>query len=293
MFLPKTFRGGGYEVTINVDRSINVRQGDWLSKYSMAIYGDFNHIDKFWRKKGSLFEEIKNKDLISVGETLYHPDPLPGEPNGVRESKPPLLAEHIADFVKWLKQRFWRTKWRVEGTGGGDVSLSFLTVQYATIGMRDTARLDPNAQVRWYHAIAGGATAGWPEDMCVGGSFSTVDFYSAGTVLRAPWYRELSFDDFRGGIIVIELGLNILYLVGGGSGTLVIFGMGFPPSRVLAELDRFFRYGFNRTAVENLFFKAMPSGIAVFGGASLGIPGAGLAARVGYMSDLPAPWRRH
>jgi hypothetical protein len=44
MFLPKTFRGGGYDVTINGDRSMNVRQGGWPSKYSMTIYGDFDHL---------------------------------------------------------------------------------------------------------------------------------------------------------------------------------------------------------------------------------------------------------
>ena len=51
-YLPKTFRGGGYDVTINADRSINVRRGDWLSKYSMAIYGNISRIDKFKKKVG-------------------------------------------------------------------------------------------------------------------------------------------------------------------------------------------------------------------------------------------------
>jgi len=59
MFRPKTFRNGGCEVTINGDRPVNVKQGDWLSRYSMAIYGDFDHID--------------------TGHLLYHLDTLPGE----------------------------------------------------------------------------------------------------------------------------------------------------------------------------------------------------------------------
>jgi len=82
MFLPHPFRGGGYQVTVNADRSIIVRAGDSLSKYSMAIYGDFRHMDKFCRKNGSVYVQIKGRDQTQVktGEILYHPDPLPGEP---------------------------------------------------------------------------------------------------------------------------------------------------------------------------------------------------------------------
>lgn len=82
-FLPRSYSQGGYNVTINADRSIKVRPGDWLSKYSMAIYGNFDHVDAFWRKddEGN-FYEIIDKDLIDAGETLYHPGPLPNEPPG-------------------------------------------------------------------------------------------------------------------------------------------------------------------------------------------------------------------
>jgi hypothetical protein len=37
-------------VTIDGDRSISVKQGDWLSKYAMAIYGDFDRIDNSARR---------------------------------------------------------------------------------------------------------------------------------------------------------------------------------------------------------------------------------------------------
>ena len=69
--LPKTFRGGGYEVTVNSDRSIQVRSGDWLSKYSAAIYGNFDHVGEFYRKSGGQWIDIVNKDAITAGETLY------------------------------------------------------------------------------------------------------------------------------------------------------------------------------------------------------------------------------
>ena len=36
----RTFSNGVYSVTVNDDHSIRVRPGDWISKYSAAIYGD-------------------------------------------------------------------------------------------------------------------------------------------------------------------------------------------------------------------------------------------------------------
>ena len=289
--LPHKFQGSGYEVTVNADRSIKVRQGDWLSKYSMAIYGDFDNVKKFKQKIGEQYRDVPNPDLIKPGETLYHPDPLPGEKEVVGDSKPPLQAQYVAEFLRWIKHRFVFTRWETEGPGGVDLSLSALTVQYATIGVKDTRTLDPEAKTRWYHMVAGGLGLGWPEGISVGGSFSTVDFYSAGKILRAPWYRTLSYDDFRGGTLVLEFGYNAVFFVGGGSVSLLLFGMGFEPSRVLRELERFFRYG-DRTALETLLFKASPSGVALIASSSVGIPGWGFAARVGYMRDLPAPWRQ-
>ena len=88
--LPHKFEGGGYEVTINADRSILVRQGDWLSKYSMAIYGDFNHIKKFKEKIGTdLYRDVPNPNLIRTGDTLYHPELLPDEAPGVGARRDP------------------------------------------------------------------------------------------------------------------------------------------------------------------------------------------------------------
>jgi hypothetical protein len=94
--LPHTFTGGGYQVTVNKDRSIVVKQGDWLSKYAMAIWGNYSkpYIDKFCRgfkKLDGTFvrQEITNKDLIRTGEILYHPDRLPGEDKPDADPKDP------------------------------------------------------------------------------------------------------------------------------------------------------------------------------------------------------------
>ncbi len=302
MFLPRTFRGGGYEVTINADRSIRVMDGDWLSKYSMAIYGDFDHIDKFWKKNGSLYETIKDKNLITAGDILYHPDPLPGEPKHESllppievhaGSEPPLQAAYVAEFFQWIKHVFVPTEWTVAGNGGFDFNLFFCGAGYATIGMQDVEpRLGPEQPpVRWYHAISGGLVLGWPEEIFVGGSVSTVQFPSAGCVLKPPWRStRLTYDDFRGGIVVVSAGFNLVCFVGGGSVTAIIFGI-VTPAYVLATLDRFFRYG-DRSPLDNLLFQAPGSGVVLLAGVSLGIPGAGVTGRVGYMRDLPTGWRQ-
>lgn len=147
--LPHTFQGGGYEVTVNADRSIKVRQGDWLSKYSMAIYGDFNHIDKFWRKENGLWQKIVdvNKDLIETGETIYHRDPLPGESSGPAP-KHEIPASVIEDFLKSVQQTCIRSEWWVESSGGSDFGLFFGSVQKLTIGIRNRRpRLGPPEEI--------------------------------------------------------------------------------------------------------------------------------------------------
>ena len=90
-FLPHTFTGHGYQVTVNADRTIVVKPGDWLSKYTMAIWGDFTkeHLNAFMVKQGASYGSITDKDLIKVGDTLYVWARLPGEPPH-RWIRPPL-----------------------------------------------------------------------------------------------------------------------------------------------------------------------------------------------------------
>ena len=56
--------------------AIEVKHGDWLSKYSAALYNDLTRIDEFGRidKSGSL-QNILNVNHIFAGENdLPHPD---------------------------------------------------------------------------------------------------------------------------------------------------------------------------------------------------------------------------
>jgi hypothetical protein len=284
--LPHRFTGGGYQVTVNADRSINVRQGDWLSKYSMAIYGDFDHVDKFWRKNGALWEEIKNKNLIKTGEILYHRDLLPGEvgvpaPAPQPAPKQEIPASVIEEFLRWLVQAYQRTEWWVETSGGSDFGLFFGSIQKLTLGIRNrTPRLGPQDEIIWFHAGAAGLSIGWP-DITVSGSYSDVDFWSRPwPILKAPWYTRLTRDDFRGGMMLVDFGMGLGV---GKSVVFLFFGIGFPPSRILHELQRFFHGDFS--ALRSLLLRGSCSGVAILEGNNSSLPGAGIAGRAGVMYD--------
>ncbi len=292
-FLPRTYRGGSYEVTIQPDRSIKVKQGDWLSKYSMAIYGDFNHINQFYRKNGGSYQTIIDKDRIEVGETLYHPGKLPGEPQTGKPGTAPIgisppgntppvddgqpKSSNAALFLKWLYERFVKTDYQVTGTGGGDLSFSFVTAQYATICIEKKSV----AVQTWFHALAGGLTLGWPsEGFSIGGSFSTTHFPSAGAVVRFAWRTSLDISDFRHGIVVLEFGANFFV---GGAVSVVVFGLQFPGILLKGIFNYFVNQDLNQ--LRSAFDRTAPAGCLLLAGGNAGIPGASVAGRVGAMYD--------
>ncbi len=84
--MSKTYSKSGNSLTISDDGSILVKPGDSLSKYSMAIYGNFNHIDEYLRKEVGMFKPIANVNQIFAGETLYHQPSIPS--NG---TVPPII----------------------------------------------------------------------------------------------------------------------------------------------------------------------------------------------------------
>lgn len=64
-----------YSVTVSESGKIVVKQGDWLSKYSWAMYGDYTTLWPFVRPDPANeigFITIEDKDLIYAGETLLH-----------------------------------------------------------------------------------------------------------------------------------------------------------------------------------------------------------------------------
>lgn len=58
---------------MRTDGAIHVKHGDWLSKYSAAMYNDFTHVHEFGRMdKNGLLRPIHKVNLIFAGETVYH-----------------------------------------------------------------------------------------------------------------------------------------------------------------------------------------------------------------------------
>jgi len=95
--MPKIYAHGGYSVTVADDGAIAVKPGDSLSKYSMAIHHDFNHVREFGRKQAgsATIGPIANINLIYAGETIYHLPTNQGK-NGAPPAPPPLLPKIVA-----------------------------------------------------------------------------------------------------------------------------------------------------------------------------------------------------
>ena len=78
---PGTFNRNPYSVTIAEDGKILVKKDDWLSKYSWALYGDYDTLNVFVRGNPDLvssteeikgIKEIEDVDRIRTGEYLIH-----------------------------------------------------------------------------------------------------------------------------------------------------------------------------------------------------------------------------
>ena len=67
-----THNKGGFTVEVHDDGAIYVQPGDTIGKYSMAIQGDFKHLNEYSRKVGGVLKPVANVNVISAGETLYH-----------------------------------------------------------------------------------------------------------------------------------------------------------------------------------------------------------------------------
>lgn len=60
------YDGGGFSVTIRPDGAITVLPGDTLSKYSMAIYGNFSHLSEFKHRRNKPSGPITDADLVAI-----------------------------------------------------------------------------------------------------------------------------------------------------------------------------------------------------------------------------------
>src|ERR1700681_264048 len=90
-------KNGKYQLQIEPDGAIRVKHGDWLSKYSSAIYNNYWTINVFGRKNeaGNLIA-IRKPNRIDSGDPFYHV-PTFGESGGGVAFTPP---EILSDFDK-------------------------------------------------------------------------------------------------------------------------------------------------------------------------------------------------
>lgn len=68
----RRYHAGGFFVDVGPWGLIEVRQGDWLSKFSQAIHGDTAVWGRFARIQAGKLFPIEVEDLIKTGELLIH-----------------------------------------------------------------------------------------------------------------------------------------------------------------------------------------------------------------------------
>ena len=110
--MSKTYQHRGYRVIIGEDGAILVRGGDSLSKYSMAIHHDFQHLAEYGRRNGNgNLQPVADINRIYAGETLYHL-PTAGQGGGVSPGVPTapsgskLTEEEIRILLEEMRQRY-------------------------------------------------------------------------------------------------------------------------------------------------------------------------------------------
>lgn len=143
---PGTFDRNPYSVTIAEDGKILVKKDDWLSKYSWALYGDYDTLNVFVRGNPDLtssaqeikgIKEIDDVDLIKTGEYLIHEPtyfswmekrgrPIPKKPNK------PVKPEYVRT-KNWMAANLGGLDGMYFLGSGGAVLLAFRNLDTGTI----------------------------------------------------------------------------------------------------------------------------------------------------------------
>lgn len=285
--MDRTFSDGVYSVTVNDDRSIRVRAGDWVSKYSAAIYGDpLANWDRFKRKDSAgRFINLADPHKIVAGELLWHPDPLPGEapgrrpggPIGVRPPESPVPTgeidpDRVAQFFRLLKQWLCPVNdWTFEGSAGLDLSVSLFSGHYCAISAQKAGDPGPT----WFHAVGAGVGLG-PEDIFGALSIAPPEFWGPGFIGKFPTAgRTLSADEICGNYMVFDASAGFIL---GGSVALLLFGLNTPWDAAIRSLGRYLRGHGDPLVIPWVF-----TGCVVMAGGSWSSPNAGVSVKVGWM----------
>jgi hypothetical protein len=276
--MSKTFTNGGYSVTVHDDRSIDVRPGDWISKYSAAIYGDPNiYWERFKKKVGNGYAPLDNPHMIIAGQKVYHPSPLPGEDIVIEFPTKEVIGEKVqaSRLEEWFKWLFSLVnpvnEWWMTDSAGVELSAIVFAGNYFTIG----AQRATDAEKTWYHGVGAGFSYG-PESIAGSLTMSTTDFKSAGFIGKfITAGTRLNKDEICGTYLVFDVGFGFPL---GYSLSFLMFGFKFPPVYVLANLVRYLR-GDDLLPPRHL----LPMGLIVMNGLTATTPALGISLKGGLM----------
>jgi peptidoglycan hydrolase-like protein with peptidoglycan-binding domain len=164
---PKTFTRGKdnrYKVTVGVDGRIFVQPGDWLSKYSAAIYGDYFHIYDFARMQDGKLHLLRDANTIRAGEVIYHlptwrhfmqgknKGPIPEQPQLTKEEKERItkqatqgdfqlrgehgikVADAVAEVFAYGEPVVEILSWLIPQLGGVATAVSIIGIPFSIYG---------------------------------------------------------------------------------------------------------------------------------------------------------------
>jgi hypothetical protein len=294
---PGTFTRGGNSVTIAEDGKILVQRNDWLSKYSYALYGDYETLDVFVRPNPPFrsatdeikgIKEIDNPDRIETGEYLIHvptwfsfaekrgkprpkrpywPRPVPADPDNR------LDVDRLKYFLRYLKQWFLPvTDWEFVTSSGADLSFSWFTAHYVGLGLKRPFDAAPI----WFYAVGAGVNVGL-EDFGIGGSVSRPSMPSIGYVGKSPLVGlSLSPVEIAGTYLLLDVsaGEGI-----GASAAIMFFGFNNPVDAMIRNAVRYFR----GIGGDWPILPSLCHGAVVMAGLNATTPNIGVTIKGGYM----------
>jgi hypothetical protein len=98
------YRNGRYSVEVGSDGAIKVRHGDWLSKYSAAMFNNFCRVNEYGRVGRFGVVPLRDFNRIKTSETIYHiPTYLRSRPPIAQSPRPiisPLSSSQKKDLIK-------------------------------------------------------------------------------------------------------------------------------------------------------------------------------------------------
>ncbi|MEL7498943.1 MAG: hypothetical protein AAFN77_15150 [Planctomycetota bacterium] len=251
----RVYEHNGFQCTVDRNGAIRARPGDWVSKYSQAIFGDYVNMEsRFGKRHGGIIRSYRslgasaNINLLNPGEVVYVMK-LPDEMGGidqkygasgggeatrgseitVRQGEASIprkeWQKRIQEVLDYIANVLWiGSGWTLEGTDS--IALGGNTPGFKIGGSLAGLRYALENKAKgltgtMYGATLGGSVGVDPEPCPVSFTFGLPSFI--GCIFKSPTAGgSLSKSELTGAVLTIEVGGH---LVGGGS---LIFILGGP-----------------------------------------------------------------